>query len=213
MLNEDDEPPREKRRAFYEAQARAVSRLQHLVESLLDFGRMEAGAYPYRMERVAVGSFVSELIEAFRGDGLPEGFLVECAIDQEGGDILADRDALGRATRNLLENAVKYSGDGRRIDVHATRRSRVVTVSVQDEGLGIPNDEQQRVFTKFVRGDASRVHGINGTGIGLAMAREIVRAHGGDITVESIVGAGSTFTVTLPAADGGGEDSCRRGSS
>jgi len=203
ILNEDDEPPPDKRRAFYQAQARAVNRLQHLVESLLDFGRMEAGAYPYRTERVPVGPFVSGLVEAFRRDGTPEGFVVECAVDSASGDIMADREALGRAIRNLLENAVKYSGDGRRIDVHAARRGRAVTIGVRDEGLGIPPAEQQRVFTKFVRGTASRTYGINGTGLGLAMAREIVRAHGGDIAVESIVGSGSTFTVTLPAADAG----------
>ncbi len=202
ILNEDDEPPADKRRLFYQAQARAVSRLQHLVESLLDFGRMEAGAYPYRLERVPVGPFVSGLVESFR-DGVPQGFVVESAIDTESGEITADRDALGRAIRNLLENAVKYSGDGRRIDVRVTRRTRAVSIAVRDEGLGIPHAEQQQIFTKFVRGAASKVHGINGTGIGLAMAREIVRAHRGDITVESIVGSGSTFTVTLPAADVG----------
>ncbi|AMY12687.1 Sensor histidine kinase YycG [Luteitalea pratensis] len=213
ILNEDNEPPPAKRRVFYQAQARAVSRLQHLVESLLDFGRMEAGAYPYRPEQMPVGPFVSGLVAAFRGDGTPEGFVVDCAIDTDSGDITADRDALGRAIRNLLENAVKYSGDGRRIDVRATRRGRVVAVSVRDEGLGIPHAEQQRIFTKFVRGAASRMYGINGTGIGLAMAREIVRAHGGDITVESIVASGSTFTVTLPAADTARDAIHSRGSS
>ena len=79
ILNEDNEPPPAKRRVFYQAQARAVSRLQHLVESLLDFGRMEAGAYPYRPEQMPVGPFVSGLVAAFRGDGTPEGFVVECA--------------------------------------------------------------------------------------------------------------------------------------
>jgi two-component system, OmpR family, sensor histidine kinase VicK len=126
---------------------------------------------------------------------------------------MADRDALGRAIRNLLENAVKYSRDGRRIDVRATRRGSAVMVSVRDEGLGIPHADRSRIFRKFVRGDASRLYGINGTGIGLAMAREIVRAHGGDITVESIVGSGSTFTVTLPAADAARDAVHPRGSS
>jgi signal transduction histidine kinase len=162
---------------------------------------MEAGAYPYRQEHVPVGPFVSTLVDAFRRDGTPEGFVVECEIDHASGDVMADREALGRAVGNLLENAVKYSGDVRRVGVHATRRGRSVTISVRDEGLGIPHGEQQRIFTKFVRGTVSRTYGINGTGIGLAMAREIVRAHGGDITVESATGAGSTFTVTLPAAD------------
>ncbi len=202
MLNEDDEPPPDKRRAFYQAQARAVSRLQHLVESLLDFGRMEAGAYSYRRDRVSVGPLVSELVESFR-DGAAQGFAIACTIEDDSGDVTVDGDAIGRAIRNLLENAVKYSGDGRRIDVRVARRGTTVAISVQDEGLGIPRAEQPRIFTKFVRGAASQAHGINGTGIGLAMAREIVRAHGGDITVESLVGTGSTFTVKLPAADAG----------
>ena len=199
ILSEEDEPPFAKRRAFYQAQARATQRLQRLVESLLDFGRMEAGAHPYRMEHVPIGPFVSEVIEDFRRDGTPEGFTVESSIDGDCGDVAADADALGRAVHNLLENAVKYSGSGRRISLRVTLRGENVAISVQDEGLGIPRHEQRDVFTKFVRGAASRVHGIKGTGLGLAMAREIVRVHGGEITVDSEPGSGSTFTIVLPA--------------
>ncbi|BCS35730.1 hypothetical protein TBR22_A49640 [Luteitalea sp. TBR-22] len=209
LLNDAPEPPSEKRRLFYLAQARAVGRLQHLVETLLDFGRMEAGAYTYRMTRVAVETLVTAVVHTFRRDGAPTDFVVGCRIDPACGDVVADDEALGRALRNLLENAVKYSGDGRRIDVLAERVGDTVAISVRDEGLGVPHAEQSRIFTKFVRGASSRTYGINGSGIGLAMVREIVRAHDGDITVESDGRRGSTFTVRLPAAQAATDDCAR----
>ena len=112
----------------------------------------------------------------------------------------ADREALSRAVRNLLENALKYLGAGRRIVVHVTDRLGIVAISVRDEGLGIPRHEQRQIFQKFVRGSASHHHRIHGTGIGLAMVRHIVTAHGGRVTVDSAPGRGSTFTIRLPAA-------------
>lgn len=112
----------------------------------------------------------------------------------------ADPEALTRALWNLLDNAVKYSGESRMIWVSAARRNGSVAISVQDHGLGIPGHEQAEIFRKFVRGAASRVNGIKGTGIGLTMVRQIVAAHGGQVKVESTPGEGSTFTIVIPEA-------------
>jgi signal transduction histidine kinase len=111
-----------------------------------------------------------------------------------------DPDAFARALWNLLDNAVKYSGSSRTVTVNAEVRDRSVSISVGDRGLGIPRHEHNEIFKKFVRGTASRAHGIKGTGIGLAMVRHIVQAHGGTVRVESAPGEGSTFTIVLPAA-------------
>ena len=112
-----------------------------------------------------------------------------------------DVEAFALALNNLLENAAKYSPAGTEIDVSvATGDDRRVLVRVNDQGAGIPTQELGVIFDKFVRGSAAEASGVRGTGVGLALAREIVRGHGGDISVESDVGCGSTFTVVLPAA-------------
>ena len=90
------------------------------------------------------------------------------------------------------------------MSVNVEARDGSVAISVRDRGLGVPRDEQDEIFKKFVRGTASRAHGIKGTGIGLAMVRHIVEAHGGTVRVESTPGEGSTFTIVLPAAITGG---------
>lgn len=200
LLNDDPDLPASKRRTFYQAQARATERLRRLVESLLDFGRMEAGARPYRFERLSTGPLVGGIIEDFRRDGTPDGFNIEASIGEPSGAVDADPDAFARALWNLLDNAVKYSGSSRTVSVNVDVRNDSVAISVRDKGLGIPRNEHDAIFNKFVRGTASRAHGIKGTGIGLAMVRHIVEAHGGTVRVESAPGEGSTFTIVLPAA-------------
>jgi two-component system sensor histidine kinase SenX3 len=112
--------------------------------------------------------------------------------------IQADRDALGLALRNLFDNAVKYSPECRTVWVETAVTDGHLNVRVRDQGIGIPIPEQRTIFNEFVRGATGREAGIKGTGIGLALARQIVLAHRGEILVESAPGAGSTFTIRLP---------------
>jgi signal transduction histidine kinase len=104
---------------------------------------------------------------------------------------------------NLLSNAIKYSPEGGTVELAAKRSDSGVRVIVRDEGLGIPEDQQERIFTKFFRGDAGAT-GITGTGLGLAVSREIVEAHGGSIGFDSDPATGSTFWVELPEEPGAG---------
>jgi signal transduction histidine kinase len=201
MLVEDDSLPAEERRAFYRAQERATRRLSRLVESLLDFGRMEAGARPYRLEPLDAAQLVGTVVEEFRQETALNGFAIECAAPESGAPIQADRDALAQALWNLLDNAVKYSGDSRTVRVEVEAGS-VVAIRARDEGIGIPPSEQQQIFRKFARGSSAEVQGVKGTGIGLAMVRHIVDAHGGSVKVQSEPGTGSTFMIELPATGG-----------
>jgi len=198
MLVEDDTLPPDERRACYEAQERATRRLARLVESLLDFGRMEAGARPYRREPLDAGQVAETVVEEFRQESGSRGFTIECAVPQRPVPIDGDREALAQALWNLLDNAVKYSGDSRSVRVEVGAEDPV-TIRVSDRGLGITPGEQRRIFKKFARGSNAVAAGIKGTGIGLAMVRHIVDAHGGRVTVESRPGEGSTFTIELPA--------------
>lgn len=200
MLGEDDDLPAEKRRSFYEAQERATRRLSRLVESLLDFGRMEAGARPYRLEPLDARRLAQSVVDDFRQQTNPDGFALECAVPEERAMIKGDQEALAQALWNLLDNAVKYSGDSRTVRVTVEAGARVA-IRVRDLGFGIPPSERDQILRKFTRGSGAKAHGIKGTGIGLAMVKHIVDAHGGQVLVESEPGKGSTFTIQLPAGD------------
>jgi signal transduction histidine kinase len=112
--------------------------------------------------------------------------------------IRADAEALGRAVWNLLDNAVKYSPDRTTVWVNVSQHDGRVAIAVRDEGVGIAPAQRDAIFKKFVRGTSSDGHAVKGTGIGLAMVKHIVEAHGGAIHVESEVGRGSTFAILLP---------------
>ena len=200
LLNAEHEPDAGKRQAFHRAQLRATDRLQRLVESVLDFGRMEAGARPYDVQTISAAELVRAVVEEFQRDGLPEDFNLELTIEAGRLDIRAERAALSRALWNLLDNAVKYSGAGRAIAVVARKRGQSIEIAVTDRGAGIPVSEQKRIFDKFVRGSTGRDHGIRGTGLGLAMVRHTVKEHRGSIELVSAPGKGSTFSLVLPTA-------------
>ena len=197
MLVENESLPAETRRRYYEAQACATGRLSRLVESLLDFSRMEAGARPYRLEPLDAAQLARAVVEEFRLEGAGKDFTIECDAPA-GAMVHADREALSQALWNLLDNAVKYSGPSRSVRVEV-EHGREVALRVRDRGPGIPASERKLVFRKFARGSAARVGNVRGTGIGLAMVRHIVEAHGGRVTVDSEPGSGSTFTIVLPA--------------
>ncbi|MBK5294434.1 MAG: HAMP domain-containing histidine kinase [Acidobacteriia bacterium] len=197
MLDEPSLAP-EARLSYLKAQGRATDRLSRLVETLLDFGRMEAGRRSYQLEPLDAGALVRDISAEFSAEPLAQGFTVDCRTPCHALPVDADREALGRAVWNLLHNAVKYSGASRDILVAAERAPSGVTIRVVDHGLGIPLDEQPRLFQRFVRGESIRKLGIPGTGIGLAMVRHITEAHGGSVDLESKEGEGSTFRLMLP---------------
>jgi signal transduction histidine kinase len=116
---------------------------------------------------------------------------------------MGDPDALGQALTNLLDNAVKYSGEARAIQVELDARNGTVSVAVRDHGPGIPPSDLDRIFEKFYRVGSGLVHDAKGSGLGLAIVKHVAEAHGGSIQVESHLGAGSTFTLRLPAAHAG----------
>ena len=186
--------------AYYEKQARAIDRLKRLVESLLDFGRMEAGTRPYRMQKLDAADLVRTVAGEFGHDSASSGCRIDVNLASESAPIQADREALSLALWNLLDNAVKYSPNCRTVWIALAKRNGCVAISVRDEGLGIPAAEQKEIFRKFVRGAEAKANGIKGTGVGLAMVEHLVRAHGGEIRLESQPGKGSTFTLELPSA-------------
>jgi signal transduction histidine kinase len=203
LLANDRIADESRRRQGYAFLERETGRLQRLVEDLLDFGRMESGRKQYRVEPHDVFDIVRAAVTDFREEAMAGGFQVESDLDSREATIEADEEALRRAIRNLLENAVKYSQGCRTVWVEGRVNHRQVAISVRDRGMGIEPREQREIFQKFVRGAAAKKAGIKGTGIGLSMVRQIVDACGGEIRLESAAGAGSTFTILLPLAGGG----------
>jgi signal transduction histidine kinase len=193
-------PSEDRKQVYYSTLVRETQRLQRLVEALLNFGRMEAGARPFRFEECEAAALIHRVAEEFESE-LAGGRRLElhgperrCAID-------ADPDALSVALRNVIDNAFKYSPDGPTVWVDWRVENARVAIQVRDEGLGITAAERRAIFRKFVRGSAAATANVKGSGVGLAMVRHIVAAHHGEIRVVSAPGSGSTFTILLPAVE------------
>ena len=189
------------RTEYYGVLARDSRRLRRLVDGLLNFGRMEAGAMQYRFDTIDPAELVHEVTREFQRSIDGAGCAIEVRIQDDAPLVRADRAALDCVIWNLLDNAFKYSPECRTVWVDVERENGSVAIRVRDRGRGILPAEQQRIFEKFVRGEGAKESSIPGTGIGLAMVRHIVAAHGGEIRLESTPGEGSTFTVLLPALE------------
>jgi anti-sigma regulatory factor (Ser/Thr protein kinase) len=195
-------PHEGRRQQYYESLASESRRLQRLVENLLNFGRLQAGGRPYRLEPLDSRTLVEQVVAEFRSQLSRPDCEIDVSGDTEPVRILADADGVSLALHSLLDNAVKYGGASHSVSVSWTKQGSRVALRVRDQGPGIAVDEQTRIFQRFVRGAAAAAANVRGTGIGLAMVQQVVTGHGGEVTVESAPGAGSVFTMWLPAEPG-----------
>jgi signal transduction histidine kinase len=197
LLSTDRLPSEPLRREAYGVLTRETARLRGLVDGLLDSDRFGKGSAAFRFEPVPVDTLVVDAVEAFRGYVAPAGYAVELVGHASGLTVSADREALTRALWNLLDNAVKYSPDCHTVWVEVERTADRVAIGVRDRGIGIPEGEQSAIFERFVRGTVATSERIRGTGLGLALVRQIVEAHGGEVRLASELGKGSRFTLVL----------------
>jgi PAS domain S-box-containing protein len=194
-------PVNARQRRGLEIAAANTQRLVELIETLLDLARREEGRLELSMSRFdlrdAVASAAAAVGERLASRNLP----LRLDLGEEPLPVLGDRARLEQVFRALIGNAEKFTEQpGGSIDVYAQRRDNVVEVSVADRGIGIPVDARARIFERFYQVDASSTRRFGGAGLGLALAKELVTLHDGDIAVDSAEGRGSTFTVRLPAA-------------
>jgi len=192
-------PNEERRHLYYETLVRETVRLQRLVEALLNFGRMEAGARQYHFEQLDAARLVRSVAAEFEAQISGQGRHIELSGVETGCQIEADPEAMSVALRNLVDNALKYSPGQPAVWVEWGVDRDFVAIRVRDQGAGIAASERKAIFRRFVRGRAAVEGNVKGSGVGLAMVRHIVDAHGGAITVDSEPGHGSTFTMLLPA--------------
>ena len=163
------------------------------------------GAKSYRFEEGDVSEVLAGALKTFEVRSRHERFEIEfTAPDGPLPHVRMDADALGQAFHNLLDNAVKYSGDSRWIGVRLEARGGEIVATVEDRGIGISAEEQKKIFDRFHRVGTGLVHDVRGSGLGLAIVRHIVDAHEGRVEVESDPGRGSRFSVHLPVAGGEG---------
>lgn len=199
-LRADHQLEPRKTREYLEMIASETSRLRRLIDSFLTFAQLDRGRQQFALTPVQPSWLVEKAVDAIR-DRLP----AECRLDLDIGPdlpmVMADADALGTALVNLLENALKYTTDDKRIGVRASADGGgFVRFDVTDNGIGIPAVEQRRIFRRFYRVDQRLSRETAGVGLGLSIVDLIVRAHGGSVAVQSAPGAGSTFTLRVPCA-------------
>jgi len=192
--------PAKKQKEFLTIIHNEAVRLNNLSNDFLDIQRLQSGRIVYHFASVDLAVFLCEAIAPFtQGEDKPA---VRLKITNDLPPVHADADRLWQVLQNLLSNAVKFSPHGGEITVGARLEGEHVVIWVTDHGLGIPREEIQRLFTKFQRIERHETRGIGGTGLGLALVKQIIDAHQGTIWVESEVEKGSTFFFTLPCAYG-----------
>jgi signal transduction histidine kinase len=187
-----------KRQEYYEIIRKESERLTSLINNILDFSRIESGKKEYSFRETDVADLVRGTLESYRFEIEQNGFQFEQKIDNDLPQVWVDREAIARSLLNLVNNAVKYSATEKYLGVNLYRHNGGVNLEVVDHGIGISVKEQPKIFEKFYRVGDPLVHNTKGSGLGLSLVRHIVQAHGGEVAVESELGQGSKFIITLP---------------
>jgi signal transduction histidine kinase len=173
-------------------------RLSRLLTNVLDFSKIEQHRKMYARDRVDLAEVIRAAARTMAYPLAQHGFILHVEVEPHVPPLDGDRDAIEQAILNLLTNAMKYSGDGRDIELRLTRDRAHAVIVVQDHGIGIATHEHERIFEKFYRVQTPDHQRIPGAGLGLTLVDHIVRAHDGSIDVDSALGRGSTFSIRLP---------------
>jgi signal transduction histidine kinase len=190
--------PREEQRRFLSIVDQEIGRLTKLINEFLDVQRLEAGGPQFHFEKCELQSLLRDSLEVIRARGGPHVFTL--SVPEPTITVNADADAIRQVMMNLLSNAVKFSPNGGSIAVRAEVSGGHALVGVRDAGIGMSSDTVGKLFAKFFRADNSATRSIEGTGLGLALVKQIVTQHGGEVGVTSELGHGSEFTFTLELA-------------
>lgn len=195
---DDPEMPAETRQYFLDMALTESDRMTRIVSDLLVLSRLDNKRTQWKLETFDMCRSVSRLIEVMRVDIEAREHTVTFTAEENIPQITADRERIEQVIVNVLSNSVKYTPVGGKIDVSVRCADEKISFRVKDNGIGIPEEDLDRIFERFYRVEKSRTSEMGGTGLGLAIARELIEAHGGDIRIESRLGEGTAVTVTLP---------------
>lgn len=177
-----------------------AKRLSALVQDIIELSRLQSTDVVRQSQLVDINNLVAESVDRNRLTAEDKSIQL-----QVGGSatrpVYGDRELLGTAVRNLIENAIRYSPENTKVGIGITQRDDAIKISIKDQGPGIPDDEQDRIFERFYRVDPARSRQTGGTGLGLSIVKHVVAQHSGEITLWSVPGEGSTFTLSIPAVD------------
>lgn len=177
---------------------RDVRSLSVLIDDLFQMAQLDTGGIPLDRTESSLSDLISDTLESFSELALRQGVKLEGSVDSNVDPVMMDTQRIGRVLNNLIGNALRHTPAEGRVNVHARRTASGVEVRVSDTGEGIRPEDLPHVFESFYRGEKSRSRSTGGAGLGLAISRGIVQAHGGEIKVQSEAGRGSQFTFTLP---------------
>ena len=190
----------EKKLEYYRIIRHESLRLNKIIDNILDFSKIEAGRKTYNFAEGDMAEVIENVLSSYRYQITNSGFNVQANVHPDLPPVLIDRDAMSQAISNLLDNAIKYSGDVKQLSITTEIVRSELAVVIADHGIGIPRAEQAKIFEKFYRVGNGLVHDVKGSGLGLSLVKHIIEAHRGTISVESDVGKGSRFTILLPLA-------------
>jgi len=197
----------ERAQEYYRIITRESTRLTQLINTILDFSRIEAGRKVYRFSLIDVGEVVRQTYESYRHELTERGFAHRLTVEDDLPRINADGDAVSQTVLNLMNNAVKYTDDEKQIDVTVARETRRgrhgVLISIGDRGIGIRPEDRIHLFDGFYRAPDDRVRRQRGAGLGLAVVKHVVDAHHGSVDIETRLVKGSVFRVFLPESGPG----------
>lgn len=196
MLYQDDMPV-ELRSEFLTDIDKEIDRLSSVVGDLLTLVHIDSHKLRLRREMMVFSDTVRESVKRLQPLAKKRGQTIEVSIEDQC-EMFADANKLAQVCYNIIENAVKYTPDGGRIRVSLSRMGRDAVLEISDTGVGIPQEDLAHVFDRFYRVDKARSRDTGGTGLGLSIVQQIVRLHAGSVTVQSVRGEGTTFTVQLP---------------
>jgi signal transduction histidine kinase len=197
LLNERIKTERRKKE-YYAVMLEQSERLSHLIDNILDFSKIEEGEKAFQFEKTNLKELIDRVKLVFQKSIANEGFSVFSYIPETLPDLVIDNEAIQQVLYNLLDNAYKYSGNSKNIEIMVEYNGASVKINVKDFGIGIQREDQHKVFDHFFRGGNVLTRSVKGSGIGLTIVKKIIEAHRGTVSLDSTPGKGSTFQVTLP---------------
>jgi len=198
MLKAGRVPSDERRQRYYDVLVEQSERLSLLIDNILDFTKIEGDRKKFDFEMADIGTLLQEIVSTIQDRVRHKGFVIQVEIVKPLPSIKVDRAAITQAINNLIDNAIKYSGEAKKVFVRAFTENQYLIIAVKDFGVGIKKDEIDKVFERFYRGGDELTRTVKGSGLGLTLVKQIVESHHGNVHVESEPGRGSTFSIRLP---------------